>query len=838
MAGAVIRNVEFGVEGMSCGACVARVEKRLRQVTGVRDAVANLATKRVRVQLDVRQANISTLIDAVTAAGYAPRTQQYEIQVQGMNCGACVARVENALNKLDNVSAAQVNLATGRARVHAVAGLVDEQQLIDAVTAAGYDAAAVTADHVAADTPDEAAQLKPAVLFAAACTLPLMAVAMLRMLPSSGAAMTALLPVRGWMMLELLLTIPVQFHAGRRFYTLGWNEIKHFAPGMNTLVLLGTNAAFFYSLAALSVPQIFPSGTAHTYFDAAAMIVTLILLGRYLEAVAKGRTSQAVRGLMQLQARTARVKRAGVWQEMAIEQVAVDDLIAVRPGERLPVDGTVTAGQSTVDESMISGEPMPVAKQAGDTVVGGTVNGHGTLEFAATNVGADTVLARIIRMVEEAQAEKPAIQVIADRIAGVFVPIVIAISAATLLGWLLFGPSPALALAFVAAVSVLLIACPCAMGLATPTAIMVGTGKGAGMGVLFRHGSALEQLAVADTVVFDKTGTLTEGAPALTDLELMPGFERATVLAQIAAVEASSEHPLAAAMVAAAEQDGLALPPADDFLAHAGHGVEAWVQGRHVYIGARRYMHDLGIDTAPLDARADALARAARTTMFAAIDGRLAALVAVADPPRPEAAHMVRTLHGMGLAVAMLSGDSKGTAQAVARELGIDTVLAEVMPDGKAAEIKRLQSAGQTVAFVGDGINDAPALARADVGIAVGSGTDIAIEAGDVVLMRADLTSVINTIALARRTLRTIHVNFLWAYGYNVLLIPLAAGVLYPLTGWLLNPMAAAAAMSLSSLLVLANSLRLRRFVPQPAPQAAAGPAAGAAPRGETPAGV
>lgn len=807
-----IQDIEFGVDGMMCGACVARVEKKLKKVEGVQDASANLATERARVSLDTRVNDVSALFDSVASAGYEAHTETLEFKVDGMTCGACVARVEKKLGKLDGVVEATVNLTTERARVSYVPGLVDQAQMFESVEKAGYTPVALEDENHDADAPSEADQLKQALIVAAAFTIPLFAIAMLHSVPSIADAMDRLLPSPIWTVIELILVLPVQFYAGWRFYTLGWGEMKHLAPGMNSLVMLGSNAAFFYSLIALTVPQIFPSGTAHTYFDAAGMIVTLILLGRYLEAVAKGRTSQAVQGLMKLQAQTARVQRDGEWTEIDLDQVTEGDIVSVRPGERVPIDGTVRSGESYIDESMISGEPVPIAKQTGDNAVGGTVNQNGTLELEATSVGGDTVLAQIIRMVEQAQAEKPAIQAMADQIAGVFVPIVMAVSAATFAGWLILGPSPALALAFVAAVSVLLIACPCAMGLATPTAIMVGTGKGASMGVLFRRGTALEQLAGIETVVLDKTGTLTEGAPALTDLETANGFERTDVLVNVAAVEAASEHPVATAIVKAARDEGVSLPEARQFQAHTGYGVEASVDGHLVQIGAARYMESLGIDTSALAGQADALARAAKTPLFAAIDGKLAALIAVADPARGEARSMVEALHGMNLSVAMLTGDNKATAQAIAEELGIDAVVAGVMPDGKSDEIKRLQGENRSVAFVGDGINDAPALAQADVGIAVGSGTDIAIESGDVVLMRADLSGVVNAIALSQHTMRTIRMNFGWAYGYNVLLIPMAAGALFPFTGWLLNPMIAAGAMSLSSIFVLTNSLRLKRF--------------------------
>ena len=743
------QDISFGIDGMTCGACVARVEKKLKKVEGVAEASVNLTTERARVVFDSRANNVSALFDCVEKAGYTP------------------VALEEAASDDD-------------------------------------------------DAASEADRLKHALIIAAVFTIPLFAIAMLHMVPGIAGAMDAVLPAKAWTIIELALVLPVQFYAGRRFYTLGWGELKHAAPGMNSLVMIGSNAAFFYSLVALLAPGIFPSGTAHTYFDAAGMIVTLILLGRFLEAVAKGRTSQAVKSLMQLQSKTARVRRGGPdgneWREIDVDQVALDDIISVRPGERVPVDGTVTDGRSTIDESMISGEPFPVAKSVDEHVVGGTVNQNGHVEIRATGVGGDTVLSQIIRMVEDAQAEKPAIQAVADKIAGVFVPIVMAVAVLTFVGWMMLGPTPALALAFVAAVSVLLIACPCAMGLATPTAIMVGTGKGAEMGVLFRRGTALEQLSRVDTVVLDKTGTLTEGAPALTDLDTADGFEHDAVLRWVAAVEGASEHPVGQAIVAAAKKTDLDLPESEDFTAQTGEGVAARVEGRRVQIGAQRYMDRLGVDTAVFTQRADELARSAKTPLFAAVDGRLAALIAVADPARAEARATIDALHEQHLEVAMLTGDNPATADAIARELGIDRVVAGVMPEAKSDEIKRLQRGGKAVAFIGDGVNDAPALAQANVGMAIGSGTDIAVEAGDVVLMRADLSGVVNAIALARATMRTIRMNFGWAYGYNVLLIPLAAGALYPFTGWLLNPMIAAGTMSVSSIFVLTNSLRLKRF--------------------------
>ncbi len=812
-----IKSISLPVAGMTCASCVGRVEKVLGGLDGVSNASVNLTTEKASVDYDPANTGPEAIAEAIEKTGFSVPAASVELSVGGMTCASCVARVERVIGQLPGVTTANVNLATERASVSFIPGSLDAAAIAAAIEQAGYEAHEVSAEgghHHADFREGEAKGYRNKLLLAAGFTVPLFLIAMLKMAPGAGDVMMAILTERGWMGIEFILATPVVFYAGRGFYVSGWAEVSHLNPGMNSLVMLGASAAYFYSLAALVAPGIFPEGTATSYFEAAGVIVTLILLGRYLEAIAKGRTSEAIKKLMQLQAKTARVLRDGIETEIPIEEVVAGDLVVVRPGERLAVDGVVTEGSSYVDESMISGEPIPVEKGPGIEAIGGTVNKTGAFTLEATRVGADTVLSQIIRMVEEAQGTKPPIQKMADQIASVFVPIVIVVAAVTFGVWLTLGPEPPLSFAFVTAVSVLLIACPCAMGLATPTAIMVGTGKGAEMGVLFRKGTALEVLARIDAIVLDKTGTLTRGLPELTDFDAIDS-EKTDTLRLVAAAEAKSEHPIAEAIVQGAREEGLDIPSTDTFKAEPGFGIEAQVEGHKVQVGADRYMERLGIDLSSVAERALGLGEQAKTPLYAAVDGKLAAIIAVADALKDGSVEAIKALHALGMETAMLTGDNRRTADAIAADLGIDRVLAEVLPDQKAIEIKRLQGEGKKVAFVGDGINDAPALAQADVGIAIGTGTDIAIEAGDIVLMSGDLRGIVNATALSRRTLRTIRLNFFWAYAYNVALIPIAAGVLYPLMGMLLSPMLAAAAMSFSSIFVVTNSLRLRGFKPQ-----------------------
>ena len=804
------------IEGMTCASCVRRVEQALAKVPGVRSASVNLATERADIVYEAEPAT-GAVVEAVRAVGYEVPAETVDVGIDGMTCASCVRRVEKAIGAVPGVTGVDVNLATERARV-TTAGHIAHEAIDAAVRAAGYQthrlgpAAGEHEGHLRAKQ-EETDSLRRDVLVAAALTLPLFVLEMGSHLFSG---------FHHWLFMAVgrqplytayfLLATAVQFGPGLRFYRKGVPALLRMAPEMNALVVLGSTAAWGYSVVATFAPSVLPEGTANVYFEASAVIVTLILLGRYLEAKAKGRTSEAIKRLIGLQPNTAFVERDGVFVEIPLANVRVGDLVQVRPGGRVAVDGQVVSGSSYVDESMISGEPIPVAKAAGADVVGGTINKTGSFVYRATKVGADTLLAQIIRMVEAAQGSKLPIQALVDRVTAWFVPAVMAVALLTFLVWLIFGPEPALTFALVNAVSVLIIACPCAMGLATPVSIMVGTGRAAEMGVLFRNGEALQTLRGVDTVALDKTGTLTEGRPRLTDLEPAEGFSRSEVLSLVASAESSSEHPVAVAIVSAAKDERAPLLPVEAFEAVPGHGIRATVGGRRLLVGADRFLADAGIDVAPLAEAARRAGEAARTPLYAAVDGRLAALLAVADPLKPTTAGAIRSLHGLGLKVAMVTGDNRRTADAIARELDIDEVVAEVMPDEKVRAVQRLRGAGRTVAFVGDGINDAPALSEADVGLAIGTGTDIAIESADVVLMSGDLVAVTRAIALSKATIANIRQNLFWAFAYNVALIPVAAGALYPVWGTLLSPMLAAGAMSLSSVFVLSNALRLRRF--------------------------
>lgn len=806
---------DFQIEGMTCASCVARVEKAIRAVPGVASANVNLATEKASVAFTGKPLP-DAVVAAIEKAGYATRLDSLELQIEGMTCASCVGRIEKALLAAPGVKSAVVNLATERAKVEFLSGAADRASLEAVVRASGYEI--VRPAETGASEPEdrrtvEIGHLRNSLLLAAALTLPLFVMEMgSHYVPAIHMWIMTNIGMANNLYLQFALATVVLLGPGLRFFKKGIPNLLRGAPDMNSLVVLGTSAAWGYSVVSTFLPAVLPPGTAYVYYEAAAVIVTLILLGRYLEARAKGRTSQAIKRLVGLQPKTARVVRGGAVIDLPLEQVVVGDRIEVRPGDRVPVDGLVVDGESYVDESMISGEPVPVLKLAGAEVVGGTINRTGAFSFTATKVGADTLLAQIIRMVEAAQGSKLPIQALVDKVTGWFVPAVIGVALLTFAAWLVFGPSPALSFALINAVAVLIIACPCAMGLATPTSIMVGTGRAAELGILFRKGEALQTLRAAEVVALDKTGTLTKGKPELTDFEVRSGFARSEVLGLVASIEAKSEHPIAEAIVAAAAREGLVAANVVQFEADPGFGVVGTVSGRRVLVGADRAMAKAGIAVGEFADLAARLGDEGKSPLYAAIDGVLAAIIAVSDPIKDSSLEAIRALHDMGLKVAMITGDNARTARAVARRLGIDEVVAEVLPDGKVAALQSLRGSDRKIAFVGDGINDAPALAEADVGLAVGTGTDIAIESADVVLMSGDLRGVVNAIALSKATIRNIKQNLFWAFAYNVTLIPVAAGILYPLGGTLLSPVIAAGAMALSSVFVLGNALRLRGF--------------------------
>ncbi len=812
----------FGIAGMTCASCVAHVEKALRALAGVRAANVNLATQRADIAFE-GAVDADAAARAVARVGYEPIVETIEFGVGAMTCASCVARVEKALRGVPGVIAADVNLATERARVRMLAGSASFQELSRAVAVAGYELRRIdsgAADRERLARREEIDALRRALILAASLAAP---VVVLEMGPHIVPAlhdffMGALghgLP--RW--ISFVLTTAILVWPGRRFFAKGIPSLLRRQPDMNALVAVGTAAAHGYSAVATFAPALLPEGAAHVYYESAAVIVVLILFGRFLEAKAKGRTSEAIRALARLQPRTARLVDGGGFREIPIDEVEAGHLIEVRPGEKIPTDGEIVDGASYIDESMITGESRPVGKGPGAPVVGATLNTTGAFTFRATRVGADTVLAGIVRMVEAAQGAKLPIQAAVDRVTAWFVPAVMLTAVATFAIWMVFGPTPALASALVNAVAVLIIACPCAMGLAMPAAIMTGTGRGAELGILFRQGAALQALGDVGVVSFDKTGTLTLGRPALTDLIAARNWTGEGALRLAAAVESKSEHPVARAIVEAAAERGLSLGPAESFEAVAGLGAVAIIEGRGVAVGAARFMHARGVDISALAEPARAIEEQARSPLFVAIDGEVAAVLGVADAVKPTAAPALAALHRLGVKVAMITGDNARTARAVAQSVGVDHVVAEALPGGKVDEVKRLGARGRAagaeplkVAFVGDGINDAPALAAADVGIAIGTGADIAIESADVVVMANDLRKVPAALALSRATMRNIRQNLFWAFAYNVVLIPVAAGALYPFNGMLLSPALAAGAMAMSSVFVLGNALRLRGF--------------------------
>jgi len=807
------------VTGMTCTTCAATIEKGLAETPGVEHANVSFASEKASVEYDPSKVNLAKIKDTISQLGYGTATKKSIFPVGGMTCASCVARVEGALSSVPGVISANVNLASEKATVEYIEG-TEIASLRRAVKEAGYElgSEAETLEDVTVAARREIRTMRNRFVLA-------IILGALILVLGFGPSFIGK-PYLLW-----ALATPVQFWAGWRFYRGAWGALRHRTADMNTLIAVGTSAAYLYSVVAILFPGLFVAAGREPalYFDTAALIIGLILLGRFLEARARGQTSEAIKKLIGMQPKTALVIRGGEEIEISVEDVQVGDLILVRPGERVPVDGIIREGYSSIDESVITGESIPVEKKVGDEVISATINKTGSFQFEATKVGKDTTLAHIIRMVEEAQGSKAPIQRLADVIASYFVPIVIGIAITTFIIWYFVGPAPAFTFALLNFVAVLIIACPCALGLATPTAIMVGTGKGAENGVLIRSAEALERSHKIGAVLLDKTGTLTRGEPKVTDIVAVPSSSQEEVLRLAASAEHGSEHPLGEAIVKAASERKLALSPASDFTAIPGHGVEASVEKKKLLLGNLRLIKDRGLSLNGLEEEAEHLWVKGKTVMFLGIDNQVVGIIALADTLKPNAREALEEIQKMGVEAVMLTGDNRRTAEAIAREVGIDRVLAEVLPEHKAQEVKRLQEEGKVVAMVGDGINDAPALAQADVGIAIGTGTDVAMETGDITLISGDLGGIVTAISLSKRTMRTIKQNLFWAFAYNTALIPVAAGVLYLAFGQtgvpsglhfvlgdfgFLNPILAAAAMAASSITVVMNSLRLRRFKP------------------------
>ena len=837
------------IEGMSCASCAATVQEALSRATGVATASVNYATARAAVSYDDAQTNVAELIRTVRAAGYDCGKASVSFGVEQLHYAPSVAPLEQALSRLKGVRRAAANQATETVTVDYVPGATTAEDLERAVEQAGFHVAEPipTEDPVERERIARRREIRSLtwkLVLAAAVTVMAMLGSMLLMAEQSDTTFKQV-DLLGWLLMPLamkldarlggrlaldarwlklglaILTLPVVLWSGQQFYRGAWSGFKHRTADMNTLIGVGTGAAFLYSLVATLAPGLFTRAglPADVYYEAVSAIIALILLGRLLEARAKGRTSEAIRRLAGLKAKAAHVVREGKETELPVEAVVPGDLVIVKAGEKIPVDGIVTEGASAVDESMLTGEPMPVPKKIGDEVIGATLNTTGSITFRATRVGKDAALGQIVQLVEDAQSTKAPIQRLADRVAGVFVPVVIALAITAFVVWFDFGPDPAVLFSTIALVTVLIIACPCALGLATPTAILVGTGKAAEHGILIRSGEALERLSQVRTVLLDKTGTITEGKPTVTHIVAAKRpdgspIAPAEVLKWAAAVEQRSEHPLAVAILRAAKEKQVEILPVEKFAVMEGRGARGTVDRRVIEVVSLRHARERSLDLGALGQDADRLAVQGRTPVIVVVNNTVYAVIAISDPIKPTAKDAILHLKQLGLAVTMVSGDSRKGAEAVAQEVAIEDVISEVLPSQKADLVKKLQKLGAHVAMVGDGINDAPALAQADVGIAIGTGTDIAMEASDVTLIRGDLRGVATAVQLSRRILRTIRWNLVWAFGYNVVLIPIAAGVLYPFTGWLLSPVLASAAMAWSSLSVVLNSLTLRRFRP------------------------
>jgi len=812
----------LNIRGMTCATCAQRIEKSVRKLSGVAQASVNLAGEKLFVEYDGKNLQLNDIKDAVTKLGYqvAEKTDflSVTIPIGGMTCAACAQRVEKAVKKLDGVESVAVNLATEKATVSYDRQKVRVSAIKEAIEKAGYKPLEVSktdaADEDRARKHKEIRTLWKKFIVAAVFALPLLYIAMAPMIKFVTLPFPAGLdPMRYpliYGLTELALVIPV-IGVGYRFYVVGFKAIVKRSPNMDSLIAIGTTAAFVYSTYnVIQIARGHSMAVESLYYETAGVIITLILLGKTLEAVSKGRTSEAIKKLMGLAPKTAIILADGVEKEIPVDEVEIGDIIVVKPGAKIPVDGTVLEGHTAIDESMLTGESMPVDKKAGDAVYAASLNTNGTIQFRAEKIGSDTALAQIIKLVEDAQGSKAPIAKMADIVSGYFVPAVCIIAVLAGIAWYIGTGNLEFSLTIF--IAVLVIACPCALGLATPTAIMVGTGKGAENGILIKGGEALETAHKINTIVFDKTGTITEGKPTVTDVVTAEGVDGKMLLQITASAEIGSEHPLGQAIVQNAQRRGYALLRADAFKAITGRGIEAVINGQTVLAGNRKLMDETHISLAELEAESDRLAEAGKTPMYVSIDGRLAGIIAVADVVKVSSRAAIESLHKLGIQVAMITGDNKKTAAAIARQVGIDKVLAEVLPQDKSSEVKKLQEEGRKVAMVGDGINDAPALAQADIGIAIGSGTDVAMESADIVLMRSDLMDVPTAIDLSKKTIRNIKQNLFWAFAYNVVGIPIAAGVLHLFGGPLLNPIFAAAAMSLSSVSVLTNALRLKRF--------------------------
>lgn len=814
-----LKKTRVHLTGMTCATCAGSIEKALNKTKGIKQAKVNFASETASIEYNSKDIDLGGIKDTISEVGYGTAVRKSIFSIRGMTCASCVARVEEALKNVSGVLSVSVNLASETATIDYLEG-VETSEFRQAVRDAGYELGEETEEleDVTTAAQREIKIIRDRFIIAAVLAVIIM---VLMWVPA----------FTGRSYLLWILATPVQFWAGWRFYRGAWGALKHKTADMNTLVVVGTSAAYFYSIVAAVFPSVFTSGglEANIYFDTSAMIVALILLGRFLEAKAKGRTSEAIKKLVGIQPKIASIVRDGEEIQITIDEVQVGDIIVVRPGERVPVDGIIRQGQSSIDESMVTGESLPVIKSEGDEVIGATINKAGSFRFEATRIGKDTTLARIVRLVEEAQGSKAPIQRLADIIASYFVPVVIVIAVITFFIWYFAGPPPALTYAFLNFIAVLIIACPCALGLATPTAIMVGTGKGAEYGILIRNAEALEKFQKVRVVLLDKTGTLTLGEPRVTDIYTVPTLSEDEILSMAAAVERDSEHPLGDAVVNAAQERGLEILTAADFNVIPGRGAEASVNEKKLVLGNLKLMNDRGLALNGLENKADELWNDGKTVMFLAINNEAVGIIGVADTLKAGAKEVISTIHKMGIEVGIITGDNRRIAESIGSELGIDYVIAEVLPERKAAEVKKFQDEGKVVAMVGDGINDAPALAQSDVGVAIGTGTDIAMETGDITLISGDLHGIITAISLSRHTMKTIKQNLFWAFVYNTVLIPVAAGILYLVFGNIgvpsglsfilgdygfLNPILAAAAMAASSVTVVSNSLRLKKFKP------------------------